>query len=279
MAETVITQLEDRKRREAQFHDQLRAGHIEQRWSVEAEEGLTGNPEWSNFKWYCIERRSLDHVRERLARLCRGKAVLDYCCGNGLESLWLAKNGAREVAGIDISLLSIDNCREQASRERLTNLRFDVMDAEAMNFSDNTFDVITEYGCLHHLDLTKALPELARVMKPEGEMIATEVLGHNPAIHWYRRSTPHLRTEWEVEHILRKRDIKLATRYFDRVDVRCFHLATLAAVPFRRMTWFPRLLNVLEAIDDVLLKLPFVKWQAWMVVITMSGPKKARTRP
>lgn len=269
-----MKQLAERKRREAEFHDQLRTGHLEQRWSLEAEKGLSGNREWSNFKWYCIERRSLDHVKDRLRNLCRGKAVLDYCCGNGSEALWLARDGAHEVVGIDISETSINNCREQALRAGLTNVRFEAMDAEAMSFPDNTFDVITEYGCLHHLDLTSALPELARVMKANGEMIATEVLGHNPFIQWFRRSTPHLRTDWEVQHIIRRRDLELATRYFERVDIRCFHLATLAAVPFRRSGLFPYLLMLLETIDDVLLRLPVVKWQAWMVVISLSQPKK-----
>lgn len=98
-----MKQLAERKRPEAEFHDQLRTGHLEQRWSLEAEKGLSGNREWSNFKWYCIERRSLDHVKDRLKKLCRGKAMLDYCCGNGSEALWLTRDGAREVVGIDIS--------------------------------------------------------------------------------------------------------------------------------------------------------------------------------
>lgn len=266
--------LEERKRLEAEFHDQLRAGHIEQRWSLEAEERLRGNRDWSNFKWYSVEQRSLDYVRNRLAGLCPGKVVLDYCCGNGLEALELARSGAGNVVGVDISPTSVENCRVQAAREGLTNLTFEVMDAEALAFPDNTFDVVTEYGSLHHLDLTKALPEVARVMKPDGVMLASEVLGHNPLIHWYRRATPHLRTAWEIDHILRRSDVALATRYFDRVEARCFHLATLAAVPFRRSALFPLLLKALETVDDVLLRLPVVKWHAWMVVMTLSKPKK-----
>ena len=266
--------LDERKRLEAEFHDQLRTHHLEQRWSLEAEKSLHGNREWSNFKWYCVERRSLDYVRDRLAQLCRGKAVLDYCCGNGLDALRIAEAGARKVIGIDISETSIENCRMQAERSGVANAAFEVMDAEALDFPDGSFDVITEYGSLHHLDLRKALPELARVMKADGEMIASEVLGHNPLIHWYRRSTPHLRTAWEVDHILRRQDVEIANEYFGRVDVRCFHLTTLLAVPFRRFTFFPYLLTVLEKIDDLLLALPVLKWQAWMVVISLSQPKK-----
>jgi len=270
-----MTSVDERKRREAEFHDHLRKGHLEQRWSVEAEKRIADNLEWSNFKWYSIERKSLDYVRDWLKQRCGGKRVLDYCCGNGTESIFLAKQGAREVVGIDISEESIYNCRQQATALGLDAIaRFEVMDAEVMNFPDNSFDLMSEYGCLHHLDLGNALPELARVLKPGGSMICAEVLGHNRFIQWYRCATPHLRTAWETEHIIRRSDLRKAAQYFDGVDIKCFHLATLAAVPFRKTAVFQALLRVLEGIDEVLLRIPLLKWQAWMVVFVLDRPKK-----
>lgn len=270
-----MTLMDDRKRREAEFHDHLRTGHFEQRWSIEAEDCLRGNPDWANFKWYSIERRSLNYVRQWLKQRCREKRVLDYCCGNGTESLFLAHNGASEVVGIDISKKSIENCRHVASAMGLDTIAtFEVMDGEAMRFSDNWFDIITEYGSLHHLDLRKALPELARVLKPEGAIICSEVLPHNPFIQWYRRATPTMRTDWEVNHIIRRRDLRMCFQYFERVDIKCFHLTTLAAVAFRKSTAFSTILRILECVDDVLLRLPLIKWQAWMVVFVLARPKK-----
>ncbi len=264
---------QSRKLAEADFHDRLRAHRLEQRWSIEAEQRLGGSPEWANFKWYSIERKSLAHMHEMLSQRVPLKRVLDYCCGNGAEAFFLADAGAREVIGIDISETSIENCRRQVAMGYHGVVSFAVMDAEATEFPDNHFDVIAEYGALHHLDLRRALPELARILKPDGAVICAEVLGHNPLIQWYRRATPTLRTQWETEHILTRDHLKLAEQYFGRVETTCFHLAALAGVPFRRTAAFPAVLTVLEAIDRVLLRLPWLKWQAWMAISVLAEPR------
>jgi SAM-dependent methyltransferase len=130
---------------------------------------------------------------------------------------------------------------------------------------------------LHHLDLDKAYRELARILKAGGEIICTEALRHNQFISVYRKLTPQLRSAWETEHILGRSEIERARRYFDRVDVaRFFHLADLAAIPFRNSTVFTPLLRVLESVDGVLLRLPALRWQAWMAVFVLSHPKAPR---
>ena len=101
------------------------------------------------------------------------------------------------------------------------------MDAERLAFQDRSFDVIVVNGVLHHLELREAYVELARVLKKNGRIMCIEALAHNPLINLYRRKTPHLRTEWEVDHILRMRDIEIARKYFGKVRVRFFHLASL----------------------------------------------------
>lgn len=266
----------ERKRQEAEFHDRLRSGCFDQRWSIEAEERLRGRADWMNFKYYSIESRSLNYVREWLKERCNDKDVLDYCCGNGAESFSLAQCGVRKVVGIDISEKSIENCRRQAAAMGLSAIAsFEVMDGEAMGFPDNSFDLVTEYGSLHHLDVRKALCELARVVRPNGAIVCTEVLGHNPLIQWYRRSTPQLRTEWEVNHIIRRRDLRIALDYFGKIDAKFFHLVTLGAVPFRKTASFSKILAILEAVDRILLSLPVVRWQAWMIVFVLSRPKKS----
>jgi len=205
---------------------------------------------------------------------CKGKRVLDYCCGNGEDSIFIAKNGAKEVVGIDISPVSIENCRQRAIEEGVQDIAsFFVMDAEKLEFEDRCFDVATEYGALHHLDLELAYGEMQRVLKTDGSAICTEALGHNPFIHVYRKMTPHLRTEWEARHILRKKQLKRAYRYFHEISEHFFHLATLGAVPFRNSAGFETLLGFLERIDNAAVRVPFLKWQAWQVVFIMSRPK------
>jgi ubiquinone/menaquinone biosynthesis C-methylase UbiE len=230
---------------------------------------------FSNMKFYAIadlsEQYYLDWLRARSA----GKRVLDYCCGSGENAIFAAQCGG-EATGIDISPEGIANARLNAARGGVQeNCKFEVMDAEATRFLDNTFDTVIEYGALHHLEFDRAMRELSRILKPDGEMISIEALRHNPFIHFYRKLTPHLRTEWEVNHILRVQDLDRARAYFGEVQARFFHLAALAAVPFRNTRLFQPLRRFLDRLDEVILKRDWIGRYGWIVVFTLTKPRKA----
>lgn len=267
-------EMNSRMQHEAEFHDHLREEAPFQRYSREAEEALKDDSNWSNFKWYSIEQSSRRYVEEWIRTRCRDKRLLDFCCGNGDDSIFAAKNGASAV-GIDISPVSIENGKKKAAEEGLGDrAQFFVMNAEALTFGANSFDLVVVYGVLHHLDFAKAMSEISRVLKPMGAAICTEALAHNPLIHAYRKKTPHLRTPWEVDHILRKDTIDSAGRWFGKVETRFYHLATLAAVPFRKTFLFKPILDLMRAVDWVLLAIPWVRWQAWQCVFELSEPRK-----
>ena len=260
--------MELRKTAEKEFHDLLREESF--KLSESKYEYYT-----SNEKFYSITRRSRAFVSKWLLQRCPNKRALDYCCGDGRISIFLAKSGARAI-GIDISEVSIRNAKQNAIREEVDkNALFFAMDAEAMEFEDNYFDIIICSGVLHHLDIQKAYPELARVLNPGGECICVEPLGYNPFIQLYRKRTPYLRTKWEIEHILRKKDIEIAKDCFNKVEILgFFHLATIAAVPFMNLCGSAAMLRFLEIVDNVLLRLPYLKWQAWQIVFALSQPNK-----
>jgi ubiquinone/menaquinone biosynthesis C-methylase UbiE len=266
-----------RKEEERHFHNLLRQDAFGQRWTPDLEPTIKTNALWENMKYYAVERKSRSMVLNWFDQNCHGKSVLDYCCGNGEDALYLAGNGAEHVTGIDISEVSIENCRRRAVIYKVeTRSDFLVMDGESLVFQDDSFDVVTEYGSLHHVDLRKAYSELARVVKSSGKVICNEALGHNPAINLYRKLTPALRTKWEVAHILRRKDLELARQYFNKVEVNYFHLMTLAGVPFRNSWGFETLLTLLEFADEMVLRLPILRWLAWQMVFVLSEPKKSR---
>ena len=64
--------MEARKREEIEFHDILREVAPQQRWSPENEERLKSDPLWTNFKYYSIERASLEFVDVFVRDRCRG---------------------------------------------------------------------------------------------------------------------------------------------------------------------------------------------------------------
>jgi len=230
---------------------------------------------FSNMKFYSITESSEAYKNQWLTDRCRqGIKILDFACGSGENALYAARCGA-EAVGIDISPEGIANAKNNAERLNVSNnCKFLTMDGEKMSFESNSFDYAVEYGALHHVDLTSAMGELARVLKPKAQMICIEALRHNPIIHAYRKRTPHLRTEWEVQHILGIEDLKVFRMFFRSVTVRFFHLSALLLVPIRKTFLFPRLLPIFNKMDEWLLSSEGIGKYAWIMAIEISDPIK-----
>lgn len=246
-----------RKKREAELHNRFFTEHTRGRLA----------------KFYSITESSRKFYEEFLLRECRGKRILEYGCGLGSYAFFLAKKGS-EVTGIDISKVAIEQAKAKAIEEDMVDkTTFLVMDAEATDFADESFDIICGTGILHHLDLNVAVKELARVLKPGGKAIFIEPLGYNPAINLYRAMTPNMRTP--DEHPLLRKDLALTKCYFQKVETEFFHLLSLLAIPFRNTPKFHGLVRLLDKVDAMIFKLlPVVKLLAWTIVITVSQPKK-----
>lgn len=230
---------------------------------------------FSNMKYYSITGLSESYKNAWLDKECSdSKKLLDFACGSGENGIYAAACGS-ECIGIDISPEGVKNANDNAKKFKVDDhCKFVEMDGENMTFDDNTFDLGVEYGALHHVELDLALSELARVLKPEGKMMCIEAMRHNPIIHWYRKKTPHLRTEWEVEHILGVESFDIMKKYFSNIKVKYFHLTSLALVPFRKTLIFPKLLPFFNLIDRILLSNKFIGKYGWIMAIELSNPKK-----
>jgi SAM-dependent methyltransferase len=225
-------------------------------------------------KFYSVVRASRDDFNRRIEALAPGADALEYGCGPGSSSFRLAEAGAR-VTGIDISDVAIAQCAERARSEGVP-AKFQVMDAEKLTFPDSSFDLICGTGILHHLDLERAFTQISRTLRPEGTAYFIEPMGHNPAINLYRRFTPQLRTV--DEHPFVMRDFDVARRHFGKVELKFFHLASLACFPFERAPGFGTFLTAFDGIDRGLFAtLPFLRRYAWVVVISLREPVKARS--
>ena len=248
---------ETKIRRERDFHN-IRFGGDDPRKNVS--------------KFYAVKVHANNYFNEKVLSHCRGKRLLEIGCGFGNMSLqWLA--GEAKLTGIDISESGIERSIEVVEKNGYS-AEFKVMNAERMDFSDESFDLAVGSGILHHLDVDKSLSELARLLVADGQVYFIEPLGHNPLINLYRRLTPAMRTE--DEHPLRRSDFKLFSRYFDEITISYFSLATLFAVPFVNTFIFNRLYSLLQRVDSLLLKIPFVQQQAWTAIICLAKPIKAK---
>ncbi len=225
-------------------------------------------------RFYLVTRSSSQWYEDFLRRQANGKRVLEYGCGVNSYAFWLAQQGA-QVVGVDIADMAIEQMRERSHQrpfpERVT---FQRMNAEDLEFADNSFDIICGRAILHHLDLRKAISEIARTLRADGSAIFVEPLGHNPILNAYRRRTPGLRTP--DEHPLVKSDLKLAEEYFGQVETHYFHLCSLAAAPLAGSKAFDGILRWLDGADRMLFKmLPFMRKHAWTIVLVLSQPRKS----
>lgn len=227
-------------------------------------------------KFYKVVQSSRKYYESFLLTDCCNKKVLEYGCGMGSYAFFLAKHGAK-VTGIDMSKVAIDLAKTRANAEGINGIVFLVMDAEATQFEDSTFDLICGTGILHHLQLHKALMEVARILKPEGKAIFIEPMGYNPAINLFRKLTPHFRTR--DEHPLTVKDLEFMEKFFHQVNCNFFHLFSLLAVLFRNSRRFFSLVKTLDNFDRKLFeKVSIVRPLAWQVVIILEKAKKVHFR-
>jgi len=212
-------------------------------------------------KYFEINAECDEYFLSRIREFCPGHSVLDYGCGDGRQSCMIAQAGARSIIGIDISDAAID----RATRLGIPNAQFFRMDAEQLEFPDSCFDVVLGVAILHHLNFSKALSEICRVLKKDGVAAFLEPLGHNPAINLYRRMTPSMRTK--DEHPLLMSDIREMHRYFASVEFRPFNLTTLGCV------YAKPLVGIARKMDRVLFKIPGLARFAWLAVLTLRNPQ------
>ena len=99
-----------------------------------------------------------------------GKALLEVGCGIGTDLERFAAGGAI-CTGVDLSETAIDLAKKnmESNGQKATLL---LGNGEALDFEDNTFDVVYAHGVLQYTDdIQKMVDELYRVLKPGGQFI------------------------------------------------------------------------------------------------------------
>jgi len=104
------------------------------------------------------------------------KSALDIATGTGDLAISLAKTGATEIVGLDISEGMLAVGRKKIAAEKLSQkIKMVQADSEALPFEDNSFDAITvAFGVRNFENLEKGLAEILRVLKPKGIFVVLE---------------------------------------------------------------------------------------------------------
>jgi ubiquinone/menaquinone biosynthesis C-methylase UbiE len=100
--------------------------------------------------------------------------VLDIACGKGAVTFPIAANlsGKGHIYAIDFSQKMIQECKEVMKSLNHQNIEFLEMDAENLEFPDNSIDkIVSGFGLFFLPDIEKGLREIRRVLKPGGLMV------------------------------------------------------------------------------------------------------------
>lgn len=113
-------------------------------------------------------------VRETLKRLCprSGDALLDVGCGTGaLLQVLAAVFPSVKLYGVDPSVEMLDIARLKLGTSAALKQGY----AEELPFPDEVFEIVVSTSMLHYLRRPdKALREIARVLKPAGQIVITD---------------------------------------------------------------------------------------------------------
>jgi len=132
-----------------------------------------------------------------LPHLAADARVLDVGCGPGTITAGLADRvPLGRVTGIDTAREVVEQAREAVGGR--PNVDFAAGDVYALDFPDDSFDVVHAHQVLQHLgDPVRALREMSRVTRPGGLVAARD--GDYGAMAWYPEF-PVL-DEWRARYI------------------------------------------------------------------------------
>ena len=129
----------------------------------------------------------MDKLRKELSAL-KVDSILDIATRDGAfaREMLLGLGECKKAVALDISDKMFDKGREKCAG---LPVEFVVGNACAMDFPDNSFDVVAVANSLHHIpDLEALFREMRRVVKPDGWMLISEMYsdGQPPAslTHW-----------------------------------------------------------------------------------------------
>ncbi|HEY9641560.1 MAG TPA: class I SAM-dependent methyltransferase [Coleofasciculaceae cyanobacterium] len=213
----------------------------------------------------------------------KGQYLLDLGCGAGENSVYFATQGAHCVAA-DYSPGMVEVALKLAHMNGVA-VEGRVINAMAIAFPDNTFDIVYASNLLHHIPHPEvAIQEAYRVLKPGGIFCFWDPLKHNPVINVYRRMATKVRTDDETPL-----DIAIVERVkslFSQTTYDTFWIASLwiflqfylieKVNPNEERYWKKIIVEQnrlkgeylqLEKLDFILKKIPYLRRFAWNLAV------------
>jgi SAM-dependent methyltransferase len=190
-----------------------------------------------------------------LLRDIRGKTVLEYGCGDGINTILLANRGAK-IISLDIS----PDLIEVARRRLFTNgvsrdVEFIAASAHDVPLVSGSVDVVFGIAILHHLDLELSSREVRRLLRKGGTAIFQEPVRNSKVLRSVRKLIPYQAPNVSpFERPLTDQELRDFAEGFSSFTSKPFELPTSSLV-YNLLASFPRnLTERLRACDAALLR-------------------------
>ncbi len=216
-----------------------------------------------------LRRRFNKELRLKLLGNLQGQRVLDVGCGEGSNSVLLAKLGAH-VTGLDISPKSVELARERAHVNGVSErTRFICSPVEIADLPANGFDIIWGDGILHHIIpvLDTVLGKLFQLARPDAQIVFSEPVNLSPLLRRIRLMLPIHTDATPDERPLEPAELAIIQKWFP--ELRMHHLGLTSRLSRFLLvggyqyeaTPLPRraLCNALHLLDAAVLSVPGLK--------------------
>ena len=157
----------------------------------------------------------------------KDKVVLDYGCGDGINTLLLLRRGAC-VKALDISPELIDLARKRLEVNEINgDVEFIVGSAHDIPLPNKSVDIVFGMAILHHLDLELSVKEVKRVLKNGGRAIFNEPVRNSGVVKFARKLVPYQAPDVSpYERPLSDKELRTFGKEFSSYASRGFTLPT-----------------------------------------------------
>ena len=184
-----------------------------------------------------------------------------------------------DVHGVDLSPGNLEKARQRSARHGVADrTSFQQGVVEKLPFPDGFFDVVVGIDILHHVEVTAAVRECLRVLKPKGFGVfkepvrapVYETLRESAIALWVKPKTASLERHYtHDERKLSQAELQAVQKICGSSEMHRFRLTSRlrALIPEK---WKPRTkASRLEALDRWLLRVPFLQPLAGEVVMVL----------
>lgn len=112
-------------------------------------------------------------------KITENTAILDVGCGTGQTSAYMAETYQCNITCLDSNELMLEKAKKRFQSKNLPVVTRHGS-VESLPFEEKSFDLILSESVATFTDVSKTIPELRRVLKPNGVVLAIEMVLEQP---------------------------------------------------------------------------------------------------